>query len=131
MLVFAAGHAMGAADSWSPPGDTVVLQSMRSFQFNVMGVSRTYWHFYVGFGYYITVLLLLLAVMLWQLAALERTHPGRARPMIVGVLVATLAGTWVLWTFVFVLPALFSLACAACLGFALATGRRRLAKDDG
>ena len=27
-LLFAAGHAMGAIDSWSPPGDTDVLRSL-------------------------------------------------------------------------------------------------------
>ena len=34
-LLFAAGHAMGAMDSWSPPGDTDVLRSMRAFEFDV------------------------------------------------------------------------------------------------
>src|SRR5262245_22002406 len=47
-LLFAAGQAMGASESWSPPGPTDVLQLMRAFQFDVMDDARTYWHFYVG-----------------------------------------------------------------------------------
>jgi len=60
-LLFAAGHAMGAVDSWSPSGETAVLGAMRSFHFDVMGTTRTYLDFYLGFGLYITVLLLLQA----------------------------------------------------------------------
>jgi Na+/phosphate symporter len=114
-LVFAAGHAMGASESWSPPGPTDVLQMMRTFQFDVMGDARTYWHFYVGFGAYITVLLLMQAVLLWQVASLARSDALRTRPIIATVLAANIAGTLVAWRFIFLMPALFSLVCTLCL----------------
>jgi len=123
MFLFAAGHTMGALDSWSPPGETAVLQSMRTFRFDASGVSRTYWDFYIGFGLYISILLFLNAVVLWQLGATARAEPERARPVVAAFLVASIAGTYVAWRYIFMLPALFSLACAVCLAMAVFTSR--------
>jgi hypothetical protein len=123
-LLFAAGHAMGAIDSWSPPGETDVLRSMRAFEFDVSGTIRTYWHFYMGFGVYITVLLLMQTVLLWQMASLARLNPSLVRPLIGAVCVASLIGTAVIWTFIFAVPALMSLACAVCVSLAFASASR-------
>ena len=114
-LVFAAGHAMGAADSWSPAGETDVLRAMRTFEFEVMGIRRTYWHFYYGFGIYITILLAVLGVLMWQLASI--THVTLAS-MIGSLAVASALGTGVLWRYIFPVPALFSLLIAASLSLA-------------
>jgi hypothetical protein len=122
-VLYAAGHAMGGTESWSPPGETDVLQSMRTFEFNVMGATRTYMHFYMGFGVYITVLLLLQAVVAWQLASLAHVAPRRAAPLVATLSVGSLIGTFVVWRFIFVVPALFSLACAACLTIAYVLSR--------
>lgn len=123
-LLFAAGHAMGATESWSPPGETDVLRSMRAFQFDVSGAIRTYWHFYMGFGVYITVFLLMQAVLLWQLAAVARVNPTLVRPLIGAVGVASLIGTAVIWAFIFAVPALISLACTVCVGLAFVSASR-------
>ncbi len=80
-LLFAAGHTVGGTQEWSPMGETDVLQAMRTHRFDVMGLSRTYLDFYRGFGYTLTVTLLLQAVLLWQLASLARTEPRRVSPM--------------------------------------------------
>ena len=117
-VLYAAGHAMGGTESWSPPGETNVLQSMRTFEFEVMGATRTYMHFYLGFGVYITALLLLQAVLVWQLASLASVDPRRARPLVATLSVGSLTGAFVVWRFIFAVPALFSLACAACLTIA-------------
>jgi hypothetical protein len=117
-VLYAAGHAMGGIESWSPPGETAVLQSMRTFEFDVMGATRTYMHFYLGFGVYVTVLLLLQAVLVWQLASLAHADPRRASPFVAALSVGNLIGTFVVWRFIFAVPALLSLACAACLTIA-------------
>ena len=62
-LLFAAGHTLGGSDAWSPLGETEVLKSMRSFRFDVFGVSRTYLDFYLGFGFTLSVYLLLQAIL--------------------------------------------------------------------
>ena len=68
-LLYALGHALGGLESWSPISANPTLDAMRTFEFDVMGRMRTYLDFYLGFGHIITVLLLLQAVLLWQLAA--------------------------------------------------------------
>ena len=118
MVLYAAGHAMGGVQSWSPPGETEVLQAMRAFEFDLMGATRTYMHFYLGFGVYISALLLLQAVLVWQLASLASVDPRRARPLVATFSLGSLIGTFVVWRFIFAVPALFSLACAACLTIA-------------
>ena len=118
-FLFAAGHTLGGKESWSPPGETDVLAAMRSFRFDAEGVNRTYLEFYLGFGYTISIYLLLQAVVLWQLAAVAKAAPRLARPMIAAVLVASLASAVVSWKFIFAVPALFSVLVAACLAAAL------------
>ena len=129
-LLFAVGHAMGAMDSWSPAGETDVLRAMRAFQFDVMGATRTYWHFYIGFGLYITVLLLLQAVLLWQLASLVRVDPSRVRPLLGALSMAGVVGTVVIWTFIFAVPALFSLASTAFVTLAFIAARPHTSSDS-
>ena len=68
LLLFDAGHTSGFP--WSDPKWGVDLGSMRSTHFYIMGFSRTYWDFYVGFGLFVSVLLLLAVVLAWQLGGL-------------------------------------------------------------
>jgi hypothetical protein len=117
-LLFAAGHTMGAAESWSPQGDTAVLQSMKSFRFDAMGVTRTYFDFYFGFGLLISVFLLLQAVQLWQLASIAKADPARAMPLAVSLFLASLSCAVLAWKFIFAVPVLFSSAIAVCIGLA-------------
>jgi hypothetical protein len=123
-LLFAAGHTLGGRKEWSPMGETDVLQAMRTHRFEVFGVSRTYLDFYRGFGFSLTVTLLLQAVLLWQLASLARTEPRRVSPMIASFVVASLAGTGIAWVFILPQPAVSSTLLTACLAAALLTAWR-------
>jgi hypothetical protein len=123
-LLFAAGHTLGGRKEWSPMGETDVLQAMRTHRFEVFGVSRTYLDFYRGFGFSLTVTLLLQAVLLWQLASLARTEPRRVSPMIASFVLASLAGTGIAWVFILPQPAVFSAFLTACLAAALLSAWR-------
>ena len=120
-LLFAAGHSLGGRKEWSPIGETEVLRAMRTYQFDVFGVSRTYLDFYRGFGFSLTVSLLLQAALLWQLASLARTEPRRVSPMIASFVLASLAGTVLSWRFILPQPAAFSAFLTAWLATALVT----------
>src|SRR4051812_42518805 len=89
MLLFAVGHTLGAPDSWSPPGETEVLRAMRSFHFVILGSSRSYWDLYFGFGLFGGVCQFLQAVLLWQMATIAKTDPGKVRPMTLAFLAAS------------------------------------------
>ena len=68
LLLFDAGHTSGFP--WSDPKWGVDLRSVRSTHFYIMGFSRTHWDFYIGFGLFVSVFLLLSAVLAWQLGSL-------------------------------------------------------------
>src|SRR5262245_24838382 len=120
-LLFAAGHTLGGTKSWSPMGETDVLAAMRTQRFEVFGVSRTYLDFYRGFGFSLSVYLLLQAALLWQLASLAKTEPGHLLATIATFVISSLAGTLLCWTMILPQPAVFSAFLTICLGAALFT----------
>lgn len=123
-LLFAVLHTLGAAGSWSPPGETDVLRAMRSFHFDAGGVSRTYLQLYLGLGFTVGLYLFLQAVLLWQLAAIARVDSVRTRPLIASFFVASVVSAFLSWKFIFAVPAIFSAVIAACLGLTFyATGK--------
>src|SRR5690349_18005310 len=117
-LLFTAGHTLGGRKAWSPVEDNPVMQSMRAFHFDAMGVNRSYFDFYIGFGYSLSVLMLMQTILLWQLATLARRDVAAVRPMIAVIALAVAAAAVIAWRFIFPVPALFSLALAASLGVA-------------
>jgi hypothetical protein len=117
-LLFALGHSLGGLKSWAPTGETSVVKTMTAERFTVAGVSRTYMDFYRGFGFTLSVFLLLQAVLLWQMAPFAAIDAPFVRPMIASFAAASLACTVVAWRLIMPLPALFSLVLTACLGLA-------------
>jgi len=114
-LVFTAGHTMGGLKRWSPMGDNDVLRQMTSVHFDTMGASRTYLDFFMGFGWSLSVAMLLQTVLLWQLASLARTNPAAVQPMIAVFVVATLASGVLAWRYLVPVPAFFSAALVIVL----------------
>src|SRR5215510_2838121 len=93
-LVFCAGHTFGTLNTVSRgPEEAAVFMAMQAYPFNVMGFRRTHWDFYRGFSLLFSVTLLLLAVLLWQIAAIAKTDPARARPLIGSLFLGYLAFT--------------------------------------
>lgn len=122
-LIFTAGHTMGGLSRWSPMGDNPVLKSMMDVRFDTMGANRSYFDFFMGFGWSISVLMLMETIVLWQLATLARTEPARLRPMIGTITLATVATGLIAWRFIFPVPALFSAVLAIVLAIAYVTAR--------
>jgi len=122
-LLFAAGHTLGGLKDWSPIGDNPVLSSMKTVGFQAMGVNRTYFDFYRGFGYSISVAQVMLGVLLWQLAALARKDLLAVRPLIAVITLASLVGSFIAWRFILPVPAMFSLVLVASLTVAYAVAR--------
>ena len=114
-LLTAAGHTLGGRSSWSPVGENDTLRDMRSFHMNVFGVSRTYHDFFMGFGYSLSIYMLLQAVALWLLASLAKRDLATARPCIVVFLLASVGLVLVSWIFIFPVPAAFSALVTICL----------------
>jgi hypothetical protein len=119
--LFTAGHTFGAMikdPSEGGPEKQMVLAAMRGYHENVMGSSRSYWDFYKGFGWNVSCLLILFAILCWQLSTLARTNPAIARPLILTLFVISIPITVLSYTNFFAAPAIFSTVATLLLGAA-------------
>src|SRR5690242_4234374 len=57
--------------------ELTVVDAMKSHRFDVAGSMRSYWDFFFGYGLFVTLALLVEAILLWQVATHARAHPGR------------------------------------------------------
>ena len=122
-LAFTAGHTMGGLRKWSPMGDNAVLDAMTAVRFDTMGANRSYLDFFMGFGWSISVFMLMQTILLWLLASLARTDPARLRPMIAVIALETVASGVIAWRYIFPVPAVFSGVLAIALALAYVTAR--------
>lgn len=100
-LFFAVAHTLGTlSTAVRDPQEQAVFDAMKAYRFDAMGVMRTPFDFYYGLGLFLSLNLLILAVLLWMFGTMARAEPARARPF-VGVLalghVAMAALCW--WKF--------------------------------
>jgi len=113
LLLFDAGHTSGFP--WSDPKWGVDLASMRSTHFHIMGFSRTYWDFYVGFGLFVGVFLLLAVVLAWQLGGLPPGSLALMRGTACAFALCFAAITVLSWKYFFTIPIVFSIVITVCL----------------
>ena len=113
LLLFDAGHTSGFP--WSDPKWGVDLGSMQSTHFYVLGFSRTYWDFYVGFGLFVSALLLLAVVLAWQLGSLPPESLVLMRGTAWTFALGFVAITVLSWKYFFIIPIVFSLVITSCL----------------
>lgn len=67
--------------------ETAVIATMQSHHFDFAGFSRSYWDFYYGYGLMAAFVVLVEAVLFWQLAGAAST----ARPLVRSIAVLFLA----------------------------------------
>lgn len=113
LLLLDLGHTSGFP--WSDPAWGVDLTAMRSTHFDIMGSSRTYWDFYLGFGLFNSAILLLAVVLAWQLGGLPAEILARMRGTAWMFALCFAAITVVSWRYLFVLPIAFSIVTTLCL----------------
>lgn len=116
LALFAILHHLGFRQTKPEWGVDAVLAQLKSITFQVPGAARrTYYDFYAGFGFFVTVLLLFAALAAWQLGAV----PGAVRAglaLIAWGLPATFAVvTWLSWRYFFTPPLMFSLPITVLL----------------
>jgi hypothetical protein len=127
-----AGHM--SAYPWSTRGlqETQLVDSMKSLNFEFMGERSSYWSLYFGWGLWMGVSLLTLAIILWLLSDLARLAP-RGVGVIAGVISAScLIGAYLSFRFFYIPPFLFfSAICAILLTAAVRLLRQQTMLIDG
>jgi hypothetical protein len=124
LVLFDAGHTSGFP--WSDPKWGVNLGSMQSTHFYIMGFSRTYWNFYVGFGLFVSVFLLLAVVLAWQLGGLPPESLALMRSTAWTFALCFAAITVLSWIHFFIIPIVFSIAITLCLTAAAGLSGKRV-----
>ena len=115
LLLFAAGHTIGFRQidpAWRVDS---LVDSMKSTHFNANGSVRTYWEFFVGFGLFVSVLMVFAAIVAWQLGGLPAETLARMRAVAWGFAICVGIVTWLSWRYFFVIPVVFSIAILLCL----------------
>ena len=115
LLLFDVGHTLGFRQSDPTWGVDPLLASMRSIHFQVQGFSRTYWDFFVGAGFNVSVFLLFAAVLAWQLGGLSAETLAPMRPTVWAFALCFVALTVLSWRYLFILPIVFLTLIAMCL----------------
>jgi hypothetical protein len=115
LILFALGHTLGFRRVDPRWGIDSIIGALRSTHFNVEGLNRTYWDFYTGFGLFVTVLLVFMAVLSWQLGGLPK-EALLAIPIVTwGFAVCFAVVTFLSWKYFFTVPLIFSGIITICL----------------
>lgn len=123
-LIHAALHTIGGVfGTPKEPEQVTVLETMKAHHFLVMGSQRAYWDFFFGYGLFVTISLLLMAVLLWQLGEIAKTQASLIRPMLVAFIFAFCAIAIISGRYFFAGPAVTEVVIAICLVGAYVTAR--------
>src|SRR5262245_516767 len=108
ILIFAAGHTGGFTRVDPAWGVDSLVESIHSTHFDAYGSDRTYWDFFLGFGFVVTALLVLAAVAAWQFSSLPAETLAKLR-LTAWTFVACFAAVAVLaWRYFFIMPIVLS-----------------------
>ena len=109
LVLYTLGHTLGFAHvdpAWGVDGP---LAQLKATTFVAQGrAGRTYWGFYLGFGYFCSVLLLFAAALAWQLGGLPRETLHSLQVIAWAFAVTFLVATIVTWKYFFPAPVAFS-----------------------
>jgi hypothetical protein len=132
LFFFALGHTLGTADPRVQRGapEAAVFAAMKAFRFPIMGFTRSHWDFYRGFAITITVLLLMLATIAWQLAGIAQRNPREVLPIALTLLAGCAALLIVGFEFFFWGPIVTSIVAVACATMVVIASRRAAPERD-
>ncbi len=111
-------HTIGGVFGKPTPGAaSVAVAAMKANHFPVMGLDRTYWDFYIGFGLAITISLVMEGVVFWLLANLA-AKGANVRPIAAVFCVGYLTLMVLAYRFFFPPPTVWNGLVALLLGLA-------------
>jgi hypothetical protein len=118
LILFAMGHTLGFRKVDPHWGIDGIVASMQAVHFDVHGVTRTYWDFYVGFGLFVSVLLVFVALVCWQFGRLDAPTLRGMGLLNWGLAACFAANTYLCWRYFFPVPMVFSIVLTVLLALA-------------
>jgi hypothetical protein len=107
----------------NPAVAAATVATMKSNEFVVFGLTRSYFQFFRGMGLAVTILLTAEAIVFWQLGTLAKTDAVRLRPIMATFLIAYLVFAVNSYEYFFFGPVIAEILIAACLGMAIVTSK--------
>ena len=122
------GHTIGGVFGKPEPGPMqAAVSAMQADTFPVMGFTRSFWDFHVGFGLSITVLLAMEAVVFWQFSLLKRPELARLRPVLATLALANVVLAVLSFYYFFWQPVVGELLIAICVAMAFVAAKAPIA----
>jgi hypothetical protein len=115
ILLFAAGHTFGFRQVNPKWGVDALIAAMRSTHLDIQGSDRTYWDFYLGFGFFVSVFLVFAAVLAWQLGGLSAAALAQMRGIVWSLVICFAAVAILSLRYFFIIPVTFSILIFLCL----------------
>jgi hypothetical protein len=115
LVLFAFGHQLGFRRVDPRWGVNAAIEALKATQFQVQGMTRTYWDFFSGFGFFVTVLLVFAAVLAFQLGGLPKESLRGLRLVTWAFALCFVVITLLTWRYFFIAPLIFSSLVALCL----------------
>jgi hypothetical protein len=118
-------HTIGGVFGTPTPGPAeTAFAAMKANTFPIMGVTRSYWDFYTGFGLAITIFFAIEAVIFWMLGNLVRDSKTDLRDILVVFVIGYILLASNSLRFFFYAPVIFELLIAGCLVMAILSTKR-------
>jgi hypothetical protein len=115
LILFALGHTWGFRQVDPRWGAGEVVHGMKSVRFAAQGFDRSFWNFYEGFGFFVTLLLLFAAVVAWQLGTLPVQQIASMRVIAWALTICFGCTIWLTYRYFFMAPIIFSSLIFLCL----------------
>jgi len=119
MILYFLGHSMGALivmPSFGAQSDTV-LAAMTSTHFPCQTSECTWFGFYLGFGWTVSIFFLVSAALAWFIGGRSLAEQRALKPIAWTLFLANVAGAVIAWTWFFIAPQVFATAVVALLGY--------------
>ncbi len=118
LLLFCLGHTLSALVSTPDFGveSDNVMAAMKSVHFKAIGSDCSWFGFYLGFGYNVSIFFLFSAVLTWFLGGMSPSDQRRWAPITWALFASYAANTVLAVRYLFVVPIIFSSLITALLG---------------
>jgi len=123
LVLFGLGHQLGFRRVDRRWGVDSAIAALKATRFQVQGMTRTYWDFFSGFGFFVTVLLFFAAVLAYQLGGLPSEALRSLGLVRWAFALSFVAITLLTWRHFFIAPLVFSALVAVCLVLAAWSAR--------
>ncbi|HSY98754.1 MAG TPA: hypothetical protein VK788_04600 [Terriglobales bacterium] len=118
LVLYAFGHTLGAVietPKFSPESDAVISM-MKSVHVIAQGADRTWYGFYRGFGWFVSVFFVFSIVILWHLGARTARDRAGLAPIAWSLFLSHAAGSIIAWVYFFPVPIIFSTVITMLVG---------------